>query len=142
MRLISHRGNIFLQQNSENSLISINKALDEAYDVEVDVWNIDGSYLLGHDHPDVLVDKSFLLNERLWCHAKNLESLNSMLDDGIHCFWHQEDDFTLTSKGFIWTYPKKNVTEKSVIVCQTLEEYLEYKDKNIYGICSDFVGAK
>lgn len=141
MKLISHRGNTHYRQSPENSLISIDQALNSGYDVEVDVWNIYGSYFLGHDSPDLLVNKTFLLNEKLWCHAKNLAALESMLDDGIHCFWHQEDDFTLTSRGFIWTYPNKDITSKSVIVCQTLNEYNQYINKNIYGVCSDFVGA-
>ena len=24
-----------------------------------------------------------------------------------HYFWHQEDDYTITSKGIIWAYPGK-----------------------------------
>jgi hypothetical protein len=31
-------------------------------------------------------------------------------------FWHQNDDFTLTSKNYIWTYPGQPYTASSVIV--------------------------
>ena len=32
----------------------------------------------------------------------------------IHCFRHQEDDVTLTSRGYMWTYPGKPLTEKQI----------------------------
>ena len=55
----------------------------------------------------------------------------------IHCFWHQKDDVTLTSKGIIWTYPNKEVYDKSVIV---INKYLKKKNlPNCMGICSDYV---
>ena len=28
-------------------------------------------------------------------------------DKSLNYFWHQTDDFTLTSHGYIWTYPGK-----------------------------------
>jgi hypothetical protein len=59
----------------------------------------------------------------------------------VHCFWHQKDDFTLTSRGYIWTYPNKEVVKNSIIVCKDLEETLQYSSINIAGICSDFIGA-
>jgi hypothetical protein len=41
----------------------------------------------------------------------------------------------------IWTYPLKNVTDKSVIVCFTQEEAKFWNRENqIFGICCDWVG--
>ena len=135
MILISHRGNLNgINTDRENSIDYIQEALDKGFDVEIDVWDILGSYFLGHDEPKQLVKKEFLKNEHLWCHAKNIEGLNSMLEDEIHCFWHQEDDVTLTSKGYMWTYPGKTLTTNSIAVLP--EE--EIKD-NIAGICSDYI---
>jgi len=54
----------------------------------------------------------------------------------INYFWHQTDDFTLTSRGYIWTYPKKEYFEKSVIV--NLDESVP-KNLKVYGICSDYI---
>ena len=51
-------------------------------------------------------------------------------------FWHQEDDFTLTSKGFVWTFPGKEVGVKSVLVDLNGDNV----DQECYGICSDYVG--
>ena len=141
MILISHRGNLNGKSDRENQLEYINEALNQGFDVEVDVWDIFGSYFLGHDEPQYLVKKDFLKNKHLWCHAKNIEGLYSMLEDDIHCFFHQEDDVTLTSMGYLWTYPGKQLTEKSICV---LPEFEDKKSKvilpkNVAGICSDFI---
>ena len=63
MILISHRGNLNgVNVKKENSVDYIEEALDQGFDVEVDVWNISGSYFLGHDEPQHLVKKDFLNN--------------------------------------------------------------------------------
>ena len=41
----------------------------------------------------------------MWCHAKNFEALEYLTRCAAHCFYHQEDDYTITSRGFIWAYP-------------------------------------
>jgi hypothetical protein len=139
MFLISHRGNTnSIQQKQENNPFFLDKLLKIGYNVEIDVWLINNELFLGHDNPEYLIDLKYLKNELFWCHAKNLEALQFMIKNRIHCFWHQEDDFTLTSKGYIWTYPGKPVCERSIIVCRSKEETLEYSKFNIAGICSDY----
>ena len=82
------------------------------------------------------ISKDFLLNPMLWCHAKNKESLFNMRKMmGIHFFWHQDDDYTLTSKGYVWTYPGKDTMDGSIIVCGK-----DLPDGFFSGICSDYVG--
>ena len=140
MKLIPHRGNLYgPNPNEENNPQYIIDTLELGYDVEIDVWYIDNKFYLGHDYAKYEIDIKFLLNEKLWCHSKNLDALNEMLNNGIRCFWHQNDDFTLTSDGFIWTYPNKETTIKSIIVCldDTLPNNLN--KNNIYGICGDNV---
>ena len=135
---ISHRGNIDGRVvNSENSPDYISFALDKGYEVEIDVWFVDDSYYLGHDEPLYLVKESFLENEKFWCHAKNEESFFRMLQNpNIHCFWHQNDDYTLTSKGIPWVYPGKKVFENSIWVLPEKTTY-KYIQLNCLGICSD-----
>lgn len=72
----------------------------------------------------------------MWIHCKNFEALDyfSKQKENYNYFWHQEDDFTITSKGFIWTYPGKEVGDLSVIV--DLEGDSVY---NCYAICSDYL---
>jgi len=144
MILISHRGNINGRNElRENSIEYISEALNSGFDVEIDVWYKDDEWFLGHNGPENYVVLDFLKNDKLWCHAKNIEALNRMLKNNINCFWHQEDDVTLTSNGYIWTYPRKELTEKSIVVMpeKYLEKWWKYDFKDLSGICSDHIGS-
>ena len=142
MILISHRGNLNGKSNTENRPGYIHKALWQGFDVEIDVWYVDGEFWLGHDIPHYKIEENFLENPRLWCHAKSIDTLYKMTSNSlIHCFWHQDDDVTLTSRGYLWTLPGKQLTKKSICV---LPEFGDKKGKvilpkNVAGICSDFV---
>ena len=142
MILISHRGNLNGKSNKENKPGYIHKALWQGFDVEIDVWYIDDEFWLGHDIPQYKIEENFLENPRLWCHAKNIDTLYKMSSNSlIHCFWHQDDDVTLTSRGYLWTLPGKQLTKKSICV---LPEFEDKKSKvilpkNVAGICSDFI---
>ena len=138
MKLIAHRGNMNgPNPEKENNPDYIVEALNNGFEVEIDVWYKHGDVWLGHDDPTYPVDVQFIQLPMFWCHAKNLDALHYMIDANINCFWHQEDERTLTSKGFIWTYPGKEITEKSVICLQNETDQIP---KGCYGICSDWVG--
>ena len=65
MILISHRGNINgSKPEMENKPEYIQQALDLGYDVEIDVWLIDGNFFLGHDEPQYQVHGTFLMKKR------------------------------------------------------------------------------
>lgn len=135
---IAHRGNINgPNPQRENSPDYILEAIEQGFDVEVDVWCIDGKLFLGHDEPQYETDDDFLNWHRgsLWIHCKNLEAMEYFAEHWrqFNFFWHQNDDYTLTSYGNIWTYPGKPVNKWSVIV--DLEGKTEY---NCYAICSDY----
>ena len=140
MIFISHRGNINNQEPSyENNPNYILEAINLGYQCEIDVWRLENSWMLGHDEPQYQVGENFLLTKELWCHAKNLGALEGLLKLGTHCFWHQEDDYTITSKGIIWAYPGKKLIESAICVMperQTGNLRLEVK---CAGICSDFI---
>jgi len=135
MFLISHRGNLNGKCDEENHPDHIDMALAQGFDVEIDVWKVLDEYYLGHDEPQYKVSMKFLKNEKLWCHAKNIEALYDMNKEGVHCFWHQTDDVTLTSKGYLWTYPEKGLTKNSIAV---LPKEID-KNLNCYGVCTDEV---
>lgn len=139
MILISHRGNLNgPQPENENRPDYIEKALLN-YNVEIDIFFYKNELWLGHDNPQYKIKNlNWLENNKLWCHAKNLEALDKMLKyPKIHCFWHQNDDVTLTSKGYMWTYPNKRLFSNSIAVIK------EKLDKNVLpacsGVCSDYV---
>jgi hypothetical protein len=121
MILISHRGNTKgLNPRLENGQGYCEETIDRGFDVEIDVWYTD-SWWTGHDRPVHRVDPDFLKRKEVWCHAKNIEALKRLLDLGAHCFFHQNDNVTLTSEGYIWTYPTQPLTEKSICVMPELQ---------------------
>jgi hypothetical protein len=125
--------------STENKPEQIIKVLDSGYDVEIDVWLHDGEYWLGHDAPTYQVDESFLKNKKLWCHAKNLqalEGLSSLAD--VHFFWHQKDDYTLTSDGYVWCYPGREVSSNSICVMPEKANYTMSEILQCAGVCTDY----
>jgi hypothetical protein len=137
MIYIAHRGNTKgINKNLENHPQYIHDAIKLGYDVEIDVRLVGNCWFLGHDSPDYEVGIDFLRNTKLWCHAKNIEAFDVMLQNGIHCFWHENDKYTLTSKGYIWAFPQSPLTERSICLLpeQTNQDY-----SNAFGVCSDIV---
>ena len=138
IKLISHIVNLDGPQEQDN-VISQLEEVAKTMLVEVDVWYLDHGWYLGHDGPERAVSFDFISNPNFILHAKNLNALYKLTGTNLHYFWHQEDDFTLTSKQLIWTYPRKEVTPRSIVVCQTAEEAIEYSKKELWGICTDYI---
>jgi hypothetical protein len=142
MILISHRGNINGPiKNEENKPKYIDKCLNIGYDIEIDLWLLENKLYLGHDEPMFNIDKEWLLcrYNKLWVHCKDIRSLYFLkeLNNNINYFYHQNDDVTITSKGFFWTYPGKELTRNSIAV---MPETFEFENiYSAYGICSDFI---
>ena len=135
MILIAHRGNINGPGEYENGQKYCQEAIDAGYNVEIDVWYTD-TWWTGHDRPQFRVGPDFFLKKEVWCHAKNIKALKRLLDLGAHCFFHQNDNVTLTSKDYIWTYPTQPLTEKSICV---LPELQTIDIKGCAGVCSDYI---
>ena len=142
MIYISHRGNIDgPNPKLENNPTYIEKALGKGYNVEIDVWLIGEYIYLGHDCPGYWVESTFLTNEGLWCHAKNIEALHYMVNIcNINCFWHQSDTVTLTSHNFLWTYPGNALlTDRSIAVLPEMGSWDISQLKGCYGVCTDYI---
>ena len=104
MLKIAHRGN-FEGRNAEreNTIPYIEEAIAAGYDVEIDVWLVNGIWMLGHDFPKEEVSLSFFERPQVWTHAKNLIGYVSLYNNkNVHVFWHDKDDFAITSKGIKW----------------------------------------
>ena len=104
----------------ENTPDQLVRAIRSGYDVEIDVWSIDDEFFLGHDGPDLALEKSheWLLSfPGSWVHAKNDSALRKLLDiPGVNCFAHDRDPCALTSAGYIWGFPSCTPTDKSICV--------------------------
>lgn len=136
MKIISHRGNLqgtTLDKENNPEWIDV---VSKNFDVEIDVRLVGETFLLGHDEPKYPVSSEWLKNERFWCHAKDIKTLDALLDIKVkHCFFHDTDDCTLTSSGYIWTFPNRPTCKRTVIV--DLQFLGKYKD--CFGVCTDYV---
>ena len=144
MKYIAHRGlTKGPNKNFENQPHIVKTALDAGVDCEVDLWVIDEKLYLGHDEPQYNVTEQFIQNPGLWIHAKSLATFHwltaSSLD--LNYFWHENDSYTLTSKGYIWAFPGKALTDRCVMVMpETVDPtLLTTVDANCYAVCSDWV---
>ena len=138
MIFIAHRGN-FRGPNPtrENRMDHILGALDKGYHVEIDVWYENKQWWLGHDKPTYKTGTSIFQNPSVWCHAKNTDALNEFKKlKRVHYFWHDKDDYTLTSSGIVWCRVGSPLIKDSVCV---LPENGFFGDiKKCRAICSDF----
>ncbi len=140
MILISHRGNINgSKPQFENHPDYIESALNQGYEVEVDIWLINDTWYLGHDQPQFYTNDKILNNDKIWFHAKNVQALDKMIDLKFKkFFWHDKDSFTLTSNGYIWTYPGETLTKNSI--CVLPESLISVSNIDFcYGVCSDYI---
>jgi hypothetical protein len=141
MKLISHRGNLNgPNKDLENNPEYLNKAISLGYDVEVDTWYLNHKIYLGHDFPQHEVDEDYIrsISDKAWFHCKDFGAIEffSSNKHEYNYFWHESDKFTLTSKGFIWTYPGEQTSINSVIVDLSPDAK---QNNNCYGVCSDYV---
>ena len=147
MKLIAHRGNIIGPNvDDENTIEQIDKCIENGYDVEIDLRYdvVSQKFWLGHDKPKNVIS-FFELAKRsqyLWIHCKDIDTLDFMTRTNFNYFWHQNDDYTMTSHGHIWSYPGKTYTSSTVIVmpeeCGISWDVLKATD--CYAVCSDYVG--
>ena len=142
MILISHRGNTNGKFESwENEPTYIDQAINNGYDVEVDVWYKDNVLWLGHDKPEYGGDFRWFRDRatKLWIHCKNVEALLFLksLPYTFNYFWHENDIATLTSHGHIWTYPtNKNITGTIAVLP---ERFVDTDLTGCVGVCSDYI---
>ena len=143
MILIAHRGNINGKvEKLENSPSYIDSAIEQGYDVEIDVWYHQHEFWLGHDEPSYEVSLKWLTDRKdsLWIHCKDLISIDMLRELQIHnkvdlnYFFHDEDDCTITSKGDLWVYPGKQPVKNSIAV---IPEWHQDDVSLCKGICSD-----
>jgi len=143
MILIAHRGNINGKvEKLENSPSYIDFAIEQGYDVEIDVWYHQHEFWLGHDEPSYEVSLKWLTDRKdsLWIHCKDLISIDMLRELQIrnnvdlNYFFHDEDDCTLTSKGDLWVYPGKQPVKNSIAV---MPEWHRDNTEFCKGICSD-----
>jgi hypothetical protein len=142
MKLIAHRG-LFNgpDKNLENKQSQIELALTQGFDCEIDFWIVDDKFYLGHDGPESQIKQDFIENNNFWIHAKNLNALHYLLGTKLNYFWHQTDNYTLTSNGYIWAYPGQPLTHRSIMVMPEWNDPTlnNARQAQCFAVCSDFV---
>jgi len=148
MLVISHRGNVSGKDPSiENDPTHIDRCIRGLeINVEVDLWIFENNqfveFWLGHDEPQYEVSFEWLFTRRnfLWIHCKNMLALvylhNHHETEKLNFFWHETDDFTMTSRGFIWAYPGIDVS-LPIRGIAVMPEDSGLNIRNFYGICTD-----
>jgi len=145
MIIIAHRANLVgPEPDFENSPEMIDRCISGyAFNVEVDLWVVEDRLYLGHDGPQYEVSLPWLhMRCRfLWVHCKNIDALifmqNNPFRDDFRYFWHQEDDYTLTSDGWIWAYPNKPIPKPCKAVC-VMPEWDNQDTFMFDAVCTDY----
>jgi len=137
MKLISHRGNINgPNPEMENDPRYIENTLGKGFSVEVDVWSDGSDFFLGHDKPEHQVSELFLRHGSIWCHAKDINTFYKLIEIGVHCFSHDQDEVALTTKGYFWSTFGNQMTNKSICVMPPLGKDVP---NYVAGVCSDYI---
>lgn len=159
---IAHRGNLDgPNPEKENHPDYITAALKENFSAEIDAWIVDNKIYLGHDGPEYEATEYFQYQGKwyaynfphfngswhgevfheaipaLWIHCKNFDALNDTWFLKGHKFFHDQDDFTLTDSGYIWTYPR-NLPVDRISVAVMPERVPEWDISNAGAVCTDF----
>jgi len=142
MIFISHRGNLDgPNPEMENNPDYILEAIQSGFQVEIDTWVKDNSIYLGHDEPKYLIDLKFIgpRSTSLWLHCKNLDAITYFLDFGYNCFFHDKDNYTITTDKYIWAYPGQPTNYKTILVLpeQINNSLHPIRFEEYAGICSD-----
>lgn len=147
MKIIAHRANLDgPDPQHENTPKKIDLCIELGFDVEIDlrVSPATKEFILGHDAGDHSVTLDWLEERRnnLWVHCKNIFAMDQMVElSGFKYFWHQEDDYTLTSNEIIWAYPGKEYTCRTIVVMPEWDENIDWnklRESNCYGVCTDY----
>ena len=129
MILISNLGNLNGPNKNENNPNYIQNALDLGYDCKIDIFYNNQLYLNTYE-----IDITFLFinHKKLWINCINIDALIFLFNFDCLNLFCQREDFTLTSKKFIWSYLKINNNNCVTVVNNTYDIPLFG-----YGICSD-----
>lgn len=134
MKIISHRGNLEGQDKTkENKPSHIKQVIEKGFEVEIDLWYVDNKFYLGHDMPTYVINNDFF-DKNMWIHCKNIGAVEQLKSTKLNWFWHEEDQMTITSLGYIWCFPETYVDKGITVVLGRKKKI----NKKILGVCTDY----
>ena len=139
MLLISNKGNIEGENiDLENTPDYIESAINQGYNVKIDLKYEKDKLYLGENTSDVEVEWSWLLkwSDYLWINCRDTKTLSFFLENGksFNFFYNVLDTVSMTSKGFAWSV--ENPYPKGTIVYD-IDNDLNPID--VLGVCSNWV---
>ena len=145
MKIISHRGNLKGPEiDRENTIEYIDIALENSFGVEIDLWQVNNKFFLGHDKPLNEVSLEWLENRKknLWIHTKNFKSFETLLElnNDFIFFYYTSEPLVLVSNGKIWCHQHDKISNPKNCVVPFLDKSsaLRNKEFNWYGVCTDY----
>jgi len=164
---------LFLQD--ENTWNSIQNAVKFGFHVEIDLWHVheneikenkenkenkEKEFKCGHEShwwSILTFEQIHQYRHQLWIHTKSIPMLSQLIqynqkcigqdkDQQWHYFFHQQDDVTLTSDGWMWTFPRPHLYLDPDHSIAVLPEYhpqtlIKCKQNEVKGICTDYPWA-
>lgn len=143
MLYIAHRALLNGKKDGENHPEQIKYCLEHNLAVEIDVWYQDDSFWLGHDIPLHRIDVDFLHQPGLWIHCKNIQAIQLLQHyPDMNYFAIDKDDFTVTSKNWVWLSPTYQNSYPGAICVMPEDPRWKFSADRLLdfaGICSDNV---
>ena len=142
MIVYSHRGNLKGPNDKyENHPAYIDEAIQEGLPVEIDLRWSDENFFLGHDFAQYKIDKEWLFarKENILIHCKEISPILNL--SNFHFFCHSNDDFVITSNGYIWIHNLNIILNSSrVIIPLMITDLIQThcQIKSVFSICTDF----
>lgn len=142
MKIYSHRGNLSGKSPRENEPAFILECIAEGFNVEVDLWFVDGAYLLGHDGPEHPIDLRAFDREEIIFHLKSPHVPPLKHADA---FAIENDPYALTRRGLLWTNYGRAPTPEAVMCSpelvgdqRPLADFVRTMQHTAAGICTDY----
>jgi hypothetical protein len=141
---IAHRGNtVGPRPEKENRLSYIDDAIASGFNAEIDLWAVGNKLFLGHDGADFEVTLDWLLerDSELWIHCKNPPAIAIMADTNANWFFHNSDDYTLTSRGYLWSFPGREVIGSKCVMLDFSSNLSkdDFSNHPPFAICGDYI---
>lgn len=141
---LHHRGNSRCQPCVENDPAAIEQLVGAGRHVEIDIWRTADGLFLGHDTPMYPISIDWICNRKdyLLIHCKDgttfswLVAINGEHGYDLNLFYHTDEDYVLSSRGWIIAYPGKQLYPDCL---NMMPEMAGVKATDYFAICSDLL---
>jgi hypothetical protein len=143
MKLISNAGNLFGLTDNANKPEHIEAAINQGFDVKVDLWLKDKKLYLGDFEPEYKLEIDFLEkhHHKLWLHCHDLDIIEKFHDldpmgTNLNYFYLTCENLVRTSK---WYNIMWNAKPIKGCVFMNPERYSEYEFSQCFGLISNSI---